>query len=212
MQQTIALLQRLSRDLENASEGRWSSNDVTPDRLLWEIFNKIFTILVTCENGLRAKDSLAIHLVVRYAYEMLVVFFYIFLDESKTEERARQFISFNQFKNTERQWTNKTFAQMVESISNNEWLILHKGLYRGLSNFAHPTMDSFMLNRRGDESEFMMNLSTVFITIGTILEIIRTCFDRNLYFNDKQKSMLNISELYLEVDKLTKDLNSASNK
>ena len=88
-QETIALLQRLFRELENASKGKLSTNDKTPDRLLWEIFNKVFTILVTCENGLLTKDSLTIHLVARYSYEMLIVFAYIVLDKSKNARTSR---------------------------------------------------------------------------------------------------------------------------
>ena len=53
--ETVALLQQLSKELENASRGKLSTNDITPDRLLWEIINKIFSILVTCENGLHLK-------------------------------------------------------------------------------------------------------------------------------------------------------------
>lgn len=122
-QETIMLLRQLSKELGNASKGKLSTADKTPERLLWEIFNKIFSILVTCENGLLTKDSLTIHLIARYAYEMLIVFAYVFLDKSKTQERAEKFISFNQFKNEDRRWTDKTYAQMLESIPDKKGLL-----------------------------------------------------------------------------------------
>mgnify|MGYP001566146289 CR=1 FL=1 len=204
--ETIALLRRLFKELENASAGRLSTNDITPDRLLWEIFNKVFTILVTCENSLNTKDSLTAHLVARYTYEMLIVFAYIFLDKSKTQERTEQFLKFNQFKNTERAWTGKTYAQMFESIPDKTRFLIHKTHYRNLSNFAHPTMDSFLLNRRGQQSEFLMMLSTILLTLRTILEIINICFEENLYFDEKQKAMLNIVIISSVAEKLMKEL------
>ena len=208
-QETIALLQRLFRELENASKGKLSTNDKTPDRLLREIFNKVFTILVTCENGLLTKDSLTIHLVARYSYEMLIVFAYIVLDKSKTQERAEQFISFNQFKTTDRMWTDKTYTQILDSIPDKVSFAIHKTHYRNLSNFAHPTMDSFMLNRRGNQSEFLMNLSTVLLTLGTVLEIIRVCFEEKLYFNDEQWKLLNFTDISAKADGLMKNLRVA---
>lgn len=208
-QETIVLLQRLFRELKNASKGKLSTNDKTPDRLLWEIFNKVFTILVICENGLLTKDSLTIHLVARYAYEMLIVSAYIFLDKSKTQERAEKFISFSQFKTTDRMWTDKTYAQMLDSIPDKTRFTIHKTHYRNLSNFAHPTMDSFMLNRRGTQSEFFMNLSTVLLTLSTILEIIKICFEEKLYFNEEQWKLLNFADMSERVGELMKNLQVA---
>jgi len=205
-QETIALLRQLSKELENASKGKLSTNDKTPERLLWEIFNKIFTILVTCENGLLSKDSLAIHLIARYSYEMLIIFAYIFLDKSKTQERAEQFISFNQFKNTDRMWTDKTYTQMIESIPDKTRFAIHKKHYRNLCNFAHPTMNSFMLNRSGNQIEFLMNLNTVFLTLGTILEIIKICFEEKLHFSDEQRKLINIIDISERKDNLVKNI------
>jgi hypothetical protein len=207
--EAVALLQRLSKELEIASKGKLSTNDKTPDRLLWEIFNKIFTILVTCENALLTKDSLTVHLIARYSYEMLIVFAYVFLDKSKTQERAEQFILFNQFKNTDRMWTDKTYAQMLEALPDKTRFAIHKTHYRNLSNFAHPTMDSFMLNRRGDQSEFLMNLSTLLLTLGTVLEIVRICFEEHLHFTDGEQKLINIAEITTEADQLMKNLRSA---
>lgn len=205
-QQVIKLLRQLSINLEHASKGKLSTNDKTPERLLWEIFNKIFSILVICENSVLKKDSLTIHLIARYSYEILIVFAYIFFDNSKMQERAEQFISFNQFKNTNRKWTDKTYAQMLESIPNGSRFAMHKKHYRNLSNFAHPTMDSFLLNRRGDDNEFHMILNTVLLTIGTILEIIKICIDENLHFNNKQKGILDIENISTTTDRIMKEL------
>jgi len=208
-QETIALLKKLSSELEAASKDKLSTNEKTPERLLWEIFNKVFTILVICENGLLTKDSLTIHLVARYSYEMLIVFAYVFLDKSNREERAKQFISFNQFTNTDRMWTDKTYSQMLESLPDKTRFATHKKHYRNLSNFAHPTMDSFMLNRRGDQNEFLVNLGTVLLTLGTILEIVKICFEEKLYFNDEQRKLLNIVDISTKVDRLMKNLQVA---
>ncbi len=194
---TVALLQLFSHNLEAAMAGKVSTADITPDRLLWEIFNKVFTILVTCENCLNFKDSLSVHLVARYTYEMLVVFAYIFLEKSRTQERVDQFLNFSQFKSTERMWTDKTFKQMLDSIPDKTRFAIHSKHYRNLSNFAHPTMDSFLLNRRGDVYEFSMILSTVLLTLGTILEIARTCVQEDLYFNEEQKKMLKLEATQL---------------
>jgi|GEM_PF-6629342 len=203
---TIVLLQQLFRELENACKGKLSTNDKTPERLLWEIVNKMFTILVSCENGLLTKDSLTIHLVARYSYEMLIVFAYIFLDKPKTQEKVDQFISFNQFKNTDRMWTDKTYSQMIESIPDKTRFALHKKHYRNLSNFAHPTMDSFTLNRRGDKLEFLMNLNTALLTLDIILEIIKICFEEKLYFSDEQKKLINLVDVSQKKDKLIKNI------
>lgn len=205
IQDTIKLLRDLSNELEEASRGKLSNNDTTPDRLLWEIFNKIFNILVILENSLLTKDSLTIHLVARYSYEMLIVFAYIFLDKSQTQGRAQQFIQFNQFKNSRRKWTDQTFAQMIEVIPNDSRFKIHGQHYRHLSNFAHPTMDSFQLNRRGDQSEFLMIFGTLLLTVGTILEIVKICFEENLHFTEDEKKKINLINFYTITDKLMKD-------
>lgn len=199
---TITLLHKLSKELENACSGKVSTGDITPERLLWEIFNKVFTILVTCENALITKDSLTAHLVARYTYEMLIVFAYIFLDKSKTQERAKQFLQFNQFKNTERMWTDKTYAQMLDSLPSNSRFTTHKKHYRNLSNFAHPTMDSFLLNRRGQRVEFLMMIGTILLTVATVLEIIRICFEENLYFDEEKRAIIDLAGLSFETDRL----------
>jgi hypothetical protein len=156
---TVALLRSFYEQLEQASKGNLSTNDITPDRLFWEVINKIFTILVICENSLTFKDSLTAHLVARYTYEMFVIVAYVFLDKSKTRERAAQFLKFNQFTNTGRAWSDKTFAQMLKDLPDNSRFAFHKNHYRNLSNFAHPTMNSFLLNRMGAKVEFSMTIN-----------------------------------------------------
>jgi len=206
--ETIVLIQTLFNQLEDASRGKLSTNDITPDRLLWEIYNKIFSILVTCENCITFKDSLSAHLVARYTYEMLVVFVYIFLDKPKTPERMQKFLTFNQFKEEKRAWTDKTFAQMLEEIPEKDRFSLHKKHYRNLSNFAHPTLDSFLLNRRGDEYEFSMILNTVLLTFVTALEIVKICLEKDLYFSKDEKLKIDIESLHAEADRLMNNLKS----
>ncbi len=206
----LALLDKLFRELEVASKGKLSTNEITPDRLLWEIINKIFSILVTCENCLRSKDSLAIHLIARYTYEMLIVFAYIFLNRPDTGEMAKQFTRFNQFKSDKRKWTDETIAHMAENIPNKERFANHKEHYRNLSNFAHPTMDSFLLNRRGDISEFSMILNTLLLTVRYILGIIAICFEVNLYFDDQQKKKINLASISSEAERIMKELSVLS--
>jgi len=206
IQDTVKLLRNLSKELEEASNGKLSTNDTTPERLLWEIFNKIFNILVILENSLLAKDSLTIHLVARYSYEMLIVFAYIFLDKSETQTRAQEFTQFNQFKDSKRMWTDKTFSQMVEAIPNDSRFKIHKRHYRNLSNFAHPTMDSFQLNRRGDQNEFLMIFGTLLLTVGTILEITKICFEENLHFTETEKKKVNLTNFYTKTNQIMEDL------
>ena len=206
IQDTVKLLRDLSKELEEASKGKLSTNDTTPERLLWEIFNKVFNILVILENGLLTKDSLTIHLVARYSYEMLVVFAYIFLDKSETQKRAQEFTQFDQFKNLKRMWTDKTFSQMVEAIPNDSRFKIHKQHYRNLSNFAHPTMDSFRLNRRGDQSEFLMIFGTLLLTVGTILEIIKICFEENLHFTEVERKKINLKNFHTKTEQIMKEL------
>ena len=206
IQDTVKLIRTLYSELEESSKGKLSTNDNTPERLLWEVFNKIFNVLVILENGLLAKDSLTIHLIARYSYEMLVVFAYIFLDKSQTQGRAREFLQFNQFKNTKRMWTDKTFAQMVEAIPDDTRFRLHKQHYRDLSNFAHPTMDSFLLNRRSDQGEFLVIFNTLLLTVGTILEIIKICLEENIYFTESERSKINLVNFYTTIDRLRKEL------
>ena len=204
--ETKALLQQLFNELKNASMDKISTNEVTPDRLLWEIFNKIFSILITCENSLSAKDSLTIHLIARYAYEMLVVFAYVFLGKSTNEKSdvAKKFLNFNQFKNSERKWTDNTLVDMIKNIPNNQRFARHQKHYRNLSNFAHPSMDSFMLNRKGEDHEVLMILNTTLLTIGTILEIIKICFEERLYFSEEQKSILDLIGISSDASALMK--------
>ena len=102
-------------------------------------------------------------------------------------------------------WTDKTFAQMVNDTPEIN-AGFHKDHYRNLSNFAHPTMDSFLLNRRGDKPEFSMILNTNLLTVRTILEIVKICFEQNLYFDDNQKSKINIAALFLVADNIMKEL------
>lgn len=208
IKESLALLQRLSGELQKACNGKLSTNDITPNRLLWEIFNKIFSILVICENCLIAKDSLTIHLVARYTYEMLIVFAYIFQGKSVADKKkeAEQFIRFNQFTNNKRKWTDKTLAEMIKSIPNSQRFTTHSNHYRNLSNFAHPSMDSFMLNRKGKDYEISMILGTTLLTIGTILEIIKICFEENLYFDDQHKNMLNFEAISSNMGRLMKEL------
>jgi len=208
VKKTLKLLQQISEELERACEGKLSTDDITPDRLLWEIFNKIFSILVICKNCLLQKDSLTTHLVSRYTYEMLVVFGYIFQGKSATkkEKKAGQFLRFNQFRSSKRKWTDKTLSDMIKNISNNQRFAKHQKHYRNLSNFAHPTNDSFLLNRRGEDCEFLMILNTTLLTIRIILEIIKICFEDNLYFDDQHKKMFNLVEISSSADILMKEL------
>lgn len=207
--ETIALLKRFSSDLEKLSKGKISTKDVTPERLWWEIFNKIFAILATCENCIVSKDSLATHLIARYTYEMLIISGWIFLDDNNIQKRIEQFVNFDQFQKIECKWTNKTYTQMIEEIPGNPRFSFHKEHYRKLCNFAHPTMDSFLLNRRGVKIEFLMILSTVHLTIDTILEIIKICFEKNLYFSTEQKAMFDISAISTKSKELMKELEVA---
>lgn len=207
---TVALLRSFYGQLEQASKGNLSTADITPNRLFWEVINKIFTILVTCENSLTFKDSLAAHLVARYTYEMFVIVVYVFLDKSKTQERAEQFLKFNQFKNTERAWSDKTFAQMLKDLPDNSRFAFHTGHYRNLSNFAHPTMNSFLLNRMGAEVEFSMTINTVLLTLNTILEIVKICFAESTFFSDEQKAHVNLAKISEEIDTIMAELKSST--
>lgn len=207
--ETIALLQKFSAVLENASAGKLSTNDITPERLLWEIYNKIFTILVTCENCITFKDSLTSHLVARYAYEMLIISAYIFQDKTQTAERASKFLEFNQFQSEERKWTKVDYASMIDGLPDKNRFSLHRDHYRRLSNFAHPTMDSFLLNRRGGDAEFLMILNTVLLTIGTILELVRITLEEALYFENKTELMIEIGHITTRADGLMKELRTA---
>lgn len=205
-EKTIILLQRLYKDLEKLNNGRKSTNDITPERLWWEIFNKIFTILITCENCLNSKDSLVSHLIARYTYEILIISEYIFSDDKNVQEKTEKFLNFNQFSNFERQWTKINYSQMIESIPDSVLSSSHKGHYRLLCNYAHPSMDSFMLNRRGEKSEYLVTINTVLLTIASILEIIKICFKKSDHFDQKEKELFNIDALSEETYSLLKEL------
>ena len=184
---TITHLQELFKFLEVLSDDKKSTNDITPERLLWEMYNKFFTILVSCENSLRFKDSLSVHLVARYTYEILIIFLYVFLDEKSRQERAAAFLSFNQFQDFERSWLKgKTYADLLKDIPDN-WSDFHKDHYRTLSNFSHPTMDSFLLNRRGEEAEFKMIINTSLLVARAIEQVAEVCLYNDLYFDPKRK-------------------------
>ena len=200
----LLLLQTFSSSLEKACDGKKSTNDISEERFIWETINKVFVILISCENSLTAKDSLLAHLIARYTYEMLIVFIYIFDDKEKRQEKISKFLTFNQFTNTDRKWINKTYTEMLEDIPDHVYFDTHKDHYRHLSNFAHPTMDSFLLNRRGQQSEFSLISSTVLLTMRTIIEIINICFENNLYFDEVHKNMLDVNTYLLQIDKLMK--------
>lgn len=207
--ETLALLEQFSSDLKRLSEGKISTNEVTPERLWWEIFNEIFSILVTCENCIVSKDSLTSHLIARYTYEMLIISDWIFLDDNNMQKRIEQFVNFNQFQREEKKWTDKSYTQMIEEIPEGSRFSFHKKHYRNLCNFAHPTMDSFLLNRKGDKNEFLMILNTVLLTIGTILEIIKICFEKSLYFSNDKKSTFDISAISTKAKGLMEELKNA---
>ncbi len=201
----LELKSQLWNQLVQAVEGKLSTSDVTQERLLWEVFNKIFSILEICENSLITKDSLTIHLVARYTYEMLIIFAYLFFNELERQKRIEDFIKFNQFKSTKKKWTNKTFFQMVDSISSYDSRFKnHESTYRNLSNFAHPTMDSFLLNRRGGESEFLVIFGSFLFNLGVIIEIIKICFEKNLFFTEEDRKKISIENLSEKTSKVMK--------
>ncbi len=206
---TIQLLNRFSSALEKAAAGKLSTNEITPERLMWEIYNKVFNILVICENCITFKDSLTSHLVARYTYEMLIVSAYIFQDKTETTERVRKFLEFNQFQSQERKWTKVDYASIVEALPDNSRFSSHKDHYRRLSNFAHPTMDSFLLNRRGNDAEFLQMLNTVLLTIGTILELVKITIEEDLYFENKTELMIETAYITAKADELMKELRTA---
>lgn len=205
--ETIISLQELSKALEKATKDKLSTNELTPERLLWEIYNKIFTILITCENCITSKDSLTAHLIARYTYELLIIFAYIFQDKTARLERAKKFLEFNQFQTLERKWTKVEYKQMIEALPDGSRFSIHSDHYRRLSNFAHPTMDSFMLNRRGNEIELRMIVNTVLLTLSTILEIIKICIEDKLYFDPTQEEELlkEMKRIYDKTDNLMKN-------
>lgn len=205
-QEIIHLLQRLSLILEEASKGKVSTDEITPERLLWEIYNKIFTLIVSCESCIRLKDSLVSHLVARYTYELLIVFAYIFQDKDSRSERVDKFLNFNQFKTPERKWTKVEYSQMINGLPDGERFSMHKSLYRKLSNFAHPTMDSFLLNRRGPDVELLLILNTVLLTLGAMFEIVDICIKEKLYFDESTDLSLEINSLRFETDRIMKEL------
>jgi len=206
IKKTVSLLEKLFSELELASKGKLSTDEITTERFLWEIFNKIFNTLVILENCLKFKDSLTAHLTARYVYEMLIIFAYIVDDRDASQEKARKFLSFNQFKNSERKWTDLDLARMIDELQDSSRFELHKKHYRHLCNFAHPSMDSFMLNRRGDSSEFHMILITVLLTVGTMIEIAKICLEEDLYFTETKRATTQLVQISSEADFLMKTL------
>jgi hypothetical protein len=175
------LFEEFDKFLLDVTKNNVSTNENTPESLLWEIYNTFFTVTISCLNAIDSKDSLVIHLLARYTYELLVIFLYIFCDEQDRETRAKQFLSFNQFKTVDRKWTNLTLKDMISNLPDKKWLSSHETLYRNLSNFAHPSMDSFMLRRRGTEAEYAMILSTSYLILQTMIEIIDQCRLSGIY-------------------------------
>jgi hypothetical protein len=187
------LLDELSSVLESSSVNKISKKELNPERMLWEIHSKIFTIIITTQNALLTKDSLSTHLVARYTYEILIIFYYIFSDKTKSEERSKAFLSFNQFETKQRDWKNgKTFTVLLEEIPDKSFLNFHKNHYRNLSNLGHPTMDSFLLNRRGEESEFKTIINTSILIIRNLIEIETSCIKWNIYFDSGQRDTLKV--------------------
>lgn len=129
---------------------------------------------------------------------MLIVIAYIFIDKSKSSERVKQFLNFRQFEASQRKWDNKDYAAMIASLPDNERFHLHKRHYRNLSNFAHPTIDSFLLNRCGEQAEFEMIPGTSLLTLGTLLEIVKICFQNSNYFNEEERNQIGLDDLTMQ--------------
>jgi hypothetical protein len=178
----ISLLLDFSRKLEKVSKDKLSISEHNEHQFVWEFTNKTFSVLVSLENFIRCKDSLAAHLMCRFTYEMLVTFAYVVSDREKRQERISDFLSFNQFKTEKRQWSSLGITGMVNELKNSERFSNHSHHYKNLSNFAHPTNDLFMLNRRGEESEFMMIQNSVLLSLATLVIMFEICEDPKTSF------------------------------
>jgi hypothetical protein len=205
--QTLDLINSLYINLEKATEGKLSSDEININRFWWEVINKLFTILVTLENSLRTKDSLTTHLVARYIYELLIVCEYVSTSSKfSPEQKVKDFLAFNQFRQNKRDWKDSvTYKDMLKEV-NSQYLNLHQDHYRHLSNFSHPTPDSFFLNRRGEKNEFKLIMSTCVLSVGTILEILKVCFEKSDFFNDIEKEKINLAILHLTASSSSKSL------
>lgn len=197
--ETITLLSALYDALETATEGEKSTDDINSQRLLWEFINKIFTIIVSTENGIKLKDSLSIQLVGRYTYETLVSFLYIYLESAYTEERARAFLNYDPHADPRKKYfDNKNFADMLRALLDKSWSEMHSSHYRELSSLAHPTMRSFLINRKGQETEFRILINTALLIIGAIREILSLCIQKGLFF-----PLQTVATLSAELERIT---------
>lgn len=182
----LSLIADFSASLDLLCAGKVSTNDISSERLVWEFYNKIFTILVSLENSIRLKDSLSANLMARFTYETFVTFAYIYTDPAQREDRVKAFLNFEQSVSMDRTWSGKTFTQMLESVPKPERYTFHKQHYRTLSNLAHPTLNSFYLNRKGQDIEFAQILTTTCLTLTTIRQIIILTVEHKLYFEESK--------------------------
>lgn len=204
----ISVLAEYSSMLELCVSGKLSRAEKDTDQFIWEFNNKIFTILVSLENAVKSKDSLTVHLMARYTYEMLVIFLYVILNEDKRSERVLRFLNFEQHKTNQRQWNyDVTYRQMIDDNPEiTERLKGHKSLYRCLSNSAHPSNDSFLLNRKGTEAETKLIVNTAVLSVLNLVEINHTYVDKHLFLDEEKCIILGT---YLK--KLRLDLSSLRN-
>lgn len=185
----IKLLNKLNEFSLSLVSGKKSTEEIDSDRLFWELFHKIFTIIDILKKSINNKDSLTTHLVVRYLYEIFIVSLYILCDEETRTVRVFDFLNFSKSKSPNSKWTKTTYQEMIDSINEDDWSKIHKELYPSLCNFAHPNMDSFLLNRCGEYAENEIILKTTLLGVYTITELI-SLIDRKSDYLEKYKNTL----------------------
>lgn len=187
LNELIKFAREVEEILTILTDGHLSTSNKDKTQFLWEVNNKIFNAIVIIENAVIHKDSLSIHLLQRYFYELSIITNFI-LSSPNSEDQAKSFLSFEQDKSSERKWTKTDYKSMIEAIQKNNpagRFASHDSFYRSLSNLGHPTYDSFLLNRKGEEIEFYQILGAGLLIVGIICDLITEQINRGLFESSK---------------------------
>lgn len=146
------------------------NEDVNEITIVQEFSSQFYANLISLENSLNLRDTLAVTLIQRYNHEMLRDFFYIFSSDSILE-KAKEFYSYK-----DRISINPTLREWKKTSFNNKiippWISDEKTtkiIYKHLSDLAHPNMLSMRLHRGTERSQNIVIENAISLIINDIV-------------------------------------------
>ncbi len=140
-----------------------------------EFANRFYSNIISLQNQLITKDSLASVLIHRYNHEMFLDFFYIF-SSNDVVDRVDEFLNYKQVLNKKpetQSWRRSAVKISEARMYVPPWIsdqVSLKKVYKTFSKMSHPNIISMQHNRKGEEYEYWVISDSIALSIFEIIQ------------------------------------------